>query len=58
MITEEQLRQDISQKIEQIFETRRKNKKKFIPGKTWVQYAGSVMDEKEINASVSVLLDG
>src|SRR3989344_6820598 len=54
---EQELRKEISQKVEQIF-LNRKLLKKFVPGKTWVQYAGGVFDDKEINASVSALLDG
>lgn len=57
MITEKQLRQEIKEKIEKIYRLRKIRKKKFIPGKTWLQYAGSVMDDKEINASVTSLLD-
>lgn len=51
------LRKEIAAKITKIFVLRKK-KKKFIPGKTWVQYAGGVFDDTEINASVSVLIDG
>lgn len=58
MNQEEKLRQEISKRIEKIFQLRKENKPKFVPGKTWVQYAGSVMDDKEINASVSSLIDG
>lgn len=58
MITEEQLRQEIIEKIEKIYQLRKKNKKKFIPGKTWLQYAGSYMDDKETNAAVTSLIDG
>jgi len=55
--TEKKLRDEISKNIEKIFQSRKKQKK-FIPGKTWIQYAGGVFDDKEINASVSVLIDG
>ncbi len=51
------LRVQIERKIKKIF-TLRKKKKNFIPGKTWIQYAGAVIDDKEINASASTLLDG
>ena len=54
---EEKLRGQISGSIKKIFLLKEK-RKKFIPGKTWIQYAGSVLDDKEINASVSSLLDG
>ena len=55
--SEKKLRIDIEKKITKIFSQRKKHKK-FIPGKTWIQYAGSVMDQKEINESVQTLLDG
>lgn len=54
---EKKLRLEIEVRIKKIFDLRKKNKK-FIPGKTWVQYAGGVFDDKEINASVSSLIDG
>ncbi len=57
MDPEIQLRKEIADKITEIFDLRRK-KRKFIPGKTWVQYAGGVFDDNEINASVAVLIDG
>lgn len=50
------LRQEISQKIKEIFDWR-KSQKKFIPGKTWVQYAGQVTDDLEVNASLKTLID-
>ncbi len=55
--TEGTLRERINKDIEKIFDNRLRTKK-FIPGKTWIQYAGSVFDEKEINAAVSSLIDG
>lgn len=57
MLSEAKIRRDISQKIKLIF-SQRKKRKKFIPGKTWIQYAGGVFDHKEINASVNTLIDG
>lgn len=58
MITEEELlRTEIASKITKIFDLRKKQKK-FIPGKTWIQYAGGVFDDKEINASVETLING
>lgn len=54
---EQILREEISSRITRIFDLRKK-KKSFAPGKTWVQYAGGVFDDNEINASVSVLIDG
>ena len=54
---ERKLRKEISKKVKKIFSLRSENKK-FIPGKSWVQYAGGVFDDLEINASISSLLDG
>src|SRR3990167_2323561 len=54
---EAKLRNDIEKKIKKIFSLRKKDKK-FIPGKSWIQYAGGVFDHKEINASVDSLIDG
>lgn len=51
------LKQEISDRIHEFFEIKKK-KKKFVPGKSWIQYSGGVFDDKEINASVSVLLEG
>lgn len=58
MNEEERLRRVISRKIRQLYRFRKENKPKFIPGKTWIQYAGSVFDNNEVNASVTSLLDG
>lgn len=55
--SEKKLRNNIKKSITQIYANRKK-KKKFIPGKSWVQYAGSVIDDKEINFGVSSLIDG
>lgn len=57
MDEEATVRNEIAARITKIFAARKK-KKKFVPGVTWVQYAGGVFDDKEINASVSVLIDG
>lgn len=57
MDKEELWRKQIRERITKIFASRKK-KKKFVPGKTWIQYAGGVFDDKEINASVNVLIDG
>lgn len=54
---EEKLRETIKKDLAKIFALRKKNKK-FIPGKTWIQYAGGVFDDKEINAGVQSLIDG
>lgn len=57
MDQEEQLKKEIFKRITKIFDERKK-KKKFISGKSWIQYAGGVFDEKEINASVESLIEG
>lgn len=51
------LKKSIKGKIKKIYALK-KSSRKFIPGKTWIQYAGGVFDDKEINASVDVLIDG
>ncbi len=56
-VTEKKFRKDIDQRVKKIFDIRKKNKK-FIPGKSWIQYSGGVFDDKEINASISSLIDG
>lgn len=50
-------RKQIQKIIKSIFANRKKEKK-FISGKTWVQYAGSVFDDKEVNSMVTAILDG
>ncbi len=57
MDTEEILRAKIKKNIEEIFLLKNQDKK-FIPGKTWIQYSGSVFDDKEINAMLTSLIDG
>ncbi|MFA6533775.1 MAG: lipopolysaccharide biosynthesis protein RfbH [Patescibacteria group bacterium] len=57
MENQEQLREDISQKIDGIFELR-EQEKKFIPGKTLVRYAGAVYDQAEVKAMIAAILDG
>lgn len=51
------IRKKILEEITKFYITDEKEKK-FIPGKTLVQYSGSVYDEKEIKAMVSAVLDG
>lgn len=55
--TEQILKGEIYNRVKKIFKMRKK-KKKFIPGKTWIQYSGGVFDDKEINASIDVLIEG
>lgn len=51
------LRNSIRNNIRQIFSLR-KIKRKFIPGKTLIQYAGGVFDDKEIIAMTDSAIDG
>ena len=55
--TEESKRKEIERAVNKIFSDR-KAKKKFIRGKTWIQYSGGVFDDREINASIESLIDG
>lgn len=54
---EKNKREEIFKIVKEIFKEREKLKN-FEPGKTWVQYAGSVFDDNEINAMVDTILDG
>jgi CDP-6-deoxy-D-xylo-4-hexulose-3-dehydrase len=42
------IKNEIFKKVKQYYEEKFKNKKEFIPGKTKINYAGRVFDEKEI----------
>ncbi len=53
---EEKLRKEISEKVSEIYKIRKEDEK-FIPGKTRVNYAGRVYDEKEICALVDNSID-
>ena len=55
-MTEKQLRKEIFKKIKKIYKLR-KSQEKFIPGKTKINYAGRVYDEKEIIRLVDASLD-
>jgi CDP-6-deoxy-D-xylo-4-hexulose-3-dehydrase len=56
-MSEKNKREKINKIVREIFKERQKNKQ-FIPGQTWVQYAGSVFDDKEVNAMCEAILDG
>lgn len=53
----EEHKQKIFELIKQIAKEK-KESKKFIPGETFVQYSGDVVDENELIASVNSLIDG
>lgn len=49
----------IQEKIKELVELKRQFiKKEWIPGQDWVQYSGSVFDEKEFIAGIETFLDG
>ena len=56
MKTETQIRKEIFSKIKELHKLR-KNEERFIPGKTRINYAGRVYDEKEIINLVDASLD-
>jgi len=53
---EDRLRQEIRRNIEVFFNS--KGQKRFIPGKTKIQYSGPVYDEEEVKAIMEAILDG
>ena len=55
-MTEKKLREEIFEKVKQIYKIRKENEK-FVPGKTRINYAGRVYDEKEIISLVDASLD-
>jgi len=56
MKTEKQIRREIFEKVKKIYRLK-KEKEKFIPGKTRVNYSGRVYDEKEMINLVDASLD-
>lgn len=56
MGTEKQLRKEIFEKVKKIYRLK-KETEKFIPGKTRIDYAGRIYDEKEIINLVDASLD-
>lgn len=56
MKEEAKLREEIFERVVELYNLRQKNKK-FIPGQTKVNYAGRVFDEKEMIAVVDSVLD-
>lgn len=55
-MTEEELRNEIADKVIQLYRLR-SEKKEFVPGKTAINYAGRVYDEEEMCALVDSSLD-
>ena len=56
MKTEKQLRKEIFEKVKELYKLR-KNREEFIPGRTKINYAGRVYDEKEMINLVDASLD-
>ena len=56
MRTEKEIREEIFEKVEELYELRRVQAQ-FIPGKTRINYAGRVYDEKEMISLVDASLD-
>ncbi len=54
---ENEIRNQINSLVKEFF-VLKNQKKKFVPGETFVQYSGDLTSESEINAAVSTLLDG
>ncbi|MFA5059480.1 MAG: lipopolysaccharide biosynthesis protein RfbH [Candidatus Omnitrophota bacterium] len=52
----QKIKQLISEQVKEFYQARHMVKK-FIPGETWISYAGRVFDEKEIQALVDSSLD-
>jgi len=55
-LKEDQLKEEIFQKIKDFYELKHKHQE-FIPGKTKVNYAGRIYDEREMIAAVDSILD-
>ncbi len=52
----EKIRKDIHKHLENFYKN--KEKQPFVPGKTRVQYAGAIFDEKEVISMMDTILDG
>ncbi|MBU4380854.1 lipopolysaccharide biosynthesis protein RfbH [Candidatus Parcubacteria bacterium] len=55
---EKELRLQIKKIVQEIFKIKKQEDSEFIPGKSFIQYAGSVFDDKEVNNVISTWLDG
>ncbi len=55
-MNEQELREQVQSLIKQYYEMA--PEKKFIPGKTKIQYSGPIFDENEVNAVIDSLLEG
>jgi len=57
MTREQILKKKIRKNISSIYKLR-DNDKKFVPGKSWVQYSGSYFDDREVNEAVDAYING
>lgn len=51
------LRQKILELVKEYYFSEKKNKKEFVPGKTWIPYAGRIFDDEELVNLVGASLD-
>lgn len=56
-MSETQLRKEIAEKVKELYKLRKENEKPFVPGETYVNYAGRVYDENEMENLVDSSLD-
>ena len=56
-MSEEEIRNDIFQKVKELYLLRENGMKIFVPGESYIPYAGRVYDEKEIISLVDSALD-
>ena len=56
-MSEEKILNEIFQKVKELYLLREKEKKDFVPGESYIPYAGRVYDEKEIISLVDSALD-
>jgi len=54
----EQIKEDIFKKVVEYYDVKKKEEKKFIPGKETINYSRAVFDEKEIISMVDSILKG
>jgi CDP-6-deoxy-D-xylo-4-hexulose-3-dehydrase len=57
MKNEKQIRKEILNKVKEFYKSQKKGEKKFVPGKSRINYAGRIYDEKEIINLVDSSLD-
>ncbi len=58
MNEEEKIKEEIKNSIKRLYDYRKRNKEKFIPGKTLIRYCSPIFDDEEVNAAAESLFDG